>query len=262
MARRAISLMLLLSVHAHGADSVKAPATGLRFELVSEATSLNRDETENEDKLVPCLFGEHPPGLRVLVVPNGNEPTCWATTGRVGSSVNGRCTVLDGIEGCRPSFNALGVIGSAGALRRVDIRPVTDAAARKELEERLRRAEVAEAAMRKWKTVFLEGRRVDNAVNDAVSFPEFKAGPTLVRLTLPEAPGGVDGPWVSASQWASGPLVGPFSMGRPEGFVLDGRRYVRFAVAACTECGGVGTELHAAEGGALRQVLVSYANSN
>jgi hypothetical protein len=227
--------------------------------LVSVAASLNPDGSENEDELVPCLFGSHPRGATVLIIPEGVEGVCRAMTGRVGNSPIGRCTVLEGLKGCERSYNALGIIGVTGRPKRVGPTPIVDEATRRRLEGKVIGA--AESARAKWKEVFVDGRAVTDAVNDAVAFPGLDGAPRLARLTLPDAPGGIGGPWVT-ERGRAGPLVGPYSMGRPEGFVLEGKSYVRFGVAACTECGGVGTEVYRVEGVVLRQVLVSYANSN
>jgi len=67
---------------------------------------------------------------------------------------------------------------------------------------------------------------------------------------------------VAISRGEAGTIVGPFSMQSPSAFTLDGRAYLSFAVAICTDCGGVGTEVHAVESGKLRRVLESFANAN
>ena len=81
----------------------------------------------------------------------------------------------------------------------------------------------------------------------------------LVRLAAPGTE--LQGPWIALSHGEVGPLIGPFTL-HLFGFKLDGRSYLQVQVGRCTNCGGVGTEVHAVESGRLRRVLESFANAN
>jgi hypothetical protein len=224
------------------------------FELLSHAPHPSDPGADD----LPCLYGKHPAGVSVLLLSDTDSTTCVVTTGRtVPAMFNGECTMLAGMEGCRGS-HSLGVIGSRGAYRRVEPREMAGGS-RATLTDAIAKGRVAEAAASRWKEA-LSNVRLRPEIREAWAWPDLDGTPVLVRLA---ATGDTDcGPWVAIAAGAAGTMVGPFSMQVPSAFILDGRSYLAIPFAVCTDCGGVGTEVHAVEGGRLRPVLQSLANAN
>jgi hypothetical protein len=230
-----------------------------RFELVSSAMALNADGSVNEDRFERCLYGRYAPGVAVHLLSDTDSTTCPVVTGRVGVHfVRGECTILQGIERCKGPYT-LAVLGFQGAYRRLAPRRVEDGATLEMLGQAMAKGRVVEAASIRWRDL-LERLPPDADIVDAVSWPELGDGPTLVRLRVKGD--GIGGPWVAISRGEVGTIVGPFSLQAPSAFILDRRAHLSFAVAVCTNCGGVGTEVHAVEAGRLRRVLESFANAN
>ncbi len=250
----ALTALVLLGSAARGPQGTP----GRRFELVSAAQALNADGSPKPDTYERCLFGQYEPGQRVHLLSDTDSTTCVVETGRVGESENGKCTVLVGAERCAGSFT-LGVLGTKGDYRRVEARPMMGEATRGALERAIREAKAVETATVRWSSV-LEGVTYQDAIDDAVSWPGLDGHPTLVRLKFDHQY--VAGPWVAIARGKPETMVGPFTLQAPRGFTLDGRSYLVFAVGACLDCGGVGTEVHAVRAGRLQRVLESFANAD
>ncbi|WP_248360059.1 hypothetical protein [Anaeromyxobacter oryzae] len=230
-----------------------------RFELLTYAEPANASDPATVES-EQCLFGSYAAATPVLLLSEKDSTTCSVTTGRVGAvgTGNGDCTVLVGAERCKGTY-ALGVIGARGAYRQVEPHAITDEATRARLRQAISTGRAVEMASSRWKDA-LDGRSFEPSIFEAFSWSELDGGPILVRLKVDgDAEGG---PWVTVSHGEVGAMAGPFTMQVPSGFTLDGRSYLSISVAVCTECGGVGTEVHAVEGGRLRRVLESFANAN
>jgi hypothetical protein len=208
--------------------------------------------------LAPCLKGRYE-GKAILLLSATDSKTCSVVGGKVGGHfMDGECTLLEGVDRCGKGF-PLAVSGSRGVYKFVASKVVADEAERASLVQAIVRGRVVEAATDRWRKA-LNGVTYEVTIADALSWPELDGAPTLVRL---RAKGEVtEGPWVAITNGAAGTMVGPFTMGAPTGFMLDGRSYLSIPAAGCYSCGGVFTEVHAVEGGKLRRILQSYANAN
>jgi hypothetical protein len=230
-----------------------------RFELISSVWALDAKGNQVVGVEERCLFGRYESGLPVLLLPDAGSSACQVTTGRVGASENGECTVLAGIERCGGAYR-LGVIGARGDYRRVEPQAVQDEATLRALGAAVAKGRAVEMASSRWRKVLRDGTSYDEAIRSAVAFPTLDGGPTLVQLRVNgEA---IDGPWVAISGGEVGTLIGPYSMPPLLAFTLDGLSYIQLGVAGCSNCGAAGTEVHAVEAGKLRRVLESFANAN
>jgi hypothetical protein len=195
----------------------------------------------------------------VLLLSEKDSKTCPAMTGRVGEHLfHGECTVLVGADKCDGRFT-VGVIGARGAYRLVEGKALSDEKAQASLLRVVAKGRAVEAASERWKEA-LGKHSFGESIRNARSWPGLEGAPTLVQLTVTGV--GIGGPWVAISHGTVAAMVGAFGMGDPVAFVLDGRSYLRFDVAYCTDCGDVATELYLVDAGKLVLVLRSTANNN
>lgn len=228
-----------------------------RFELLG---SVSVGPDPDAGPYETCLAGEYPVGERVLLLPETGTATCAVrTTGKVGEMLNtARCTLLEGMERCTGRY-ALGVRGARGeGYRQLGTRPL-GGATRARLASLLAKKKVGETAAVRWR-LELEGRPYRNEVDAALELPTLRGAPVLARLRCEDPY--AKGIWVAVSGSEVGAVVGPFTGRMPWAFSLDGQAYLVIEVAVCTECGGVGTEVHAVRGGRLERVLESFALAN
>lgn len=242
-----------------GAEGEPASAGPLKFEILSTVLVFGPDGDPATTRGLPCFYGAQPPDIPVVLLSETDPRTCRVKTGKVGPHwYDGECTTLLGAESCGKEFT-LAVIGGSGKYRWAAPEPVKEANSRAALLQAIKQGGVAEAASKRWKDV--KGPlSFEPEVEEALTWPALEGSPTLVRLKVKGEPE-TGGPWVAFLRGKPDVVIGPFTTGRPIGFILDGRSYLRIDTAGCYGCGAVGTEVHVIEGGKLRRVALSSPNA-